>query len=396
MLKTSGRQKKDTLGIYVHIPFCKRKCPYCDFNSVAAVGDGWIAVGTPEKEYAESVLMEFSSIAEREGLGERIRAVETLYFGGGTPSIFSPDTIARIIGGIRRVIPLSDNAEITLEVNPETVDGKKLRGFRDAGINRLSIGIQSLNPTELKTLGRLHSAEKAVEAVALSRDAGFKNIGVDIMFAVPGQTFRGWEKTLIEITGLAPEHVSIYGLTVEKGTPYHGLLKKGELVLPSEGLYADMYRCGARVMKENGYARYEISNFALDGFECRHNMRYWLGKDYIGLGAGAHSYLGLSGQGLRWWNEPSPGRYMEMAGKGLSPSAGSETLKVEEEATERIMLGLRLKEGIRENEFIERFGSPPAEFILRWKELNELGLIRAEDGFIALTQKGILFSNEVF
>lgn len=378
--------KKETLNIYVHIPFCVKKCPYCSFTSFSP-GD------VPEKEYTECILGELSYLLKRENLK---CPVETVYFGGGTPSIFSPDSIKRILEGIGKKLPLlKDVSEVTLEVNPDTVDKKKLLGFKNAGINRLSIGVQSFNEGELKKLERTHSAGKGELAFLDARDSGFKNIGIDLIFAIPGQTLPGFERSLSKTIKLRPEHVSIYALTVEEGTPYSRAFKKGGLRFPPEKLCVDMYLGAIGLLKENGYTHYEISNLALPGFESRHNTACWLGKNYLGLGAGAHSYLRYPGWGRRWWNRPYFPHYMEALDKKGSHVLGKETLKEDSAKLEAIFLGLRLLKGIGKNGFKKRFGSPPEAF-LQWERLTELGLVKDKGDRISLTEKGILFSNEVF
>ncbi len=377
-----------TIGVYVHIPFCISKCPYCNFSSAAASSP-------PEKRYADCVLKELSFYLETEGLDGR--RLETIYIGGGTPSIFSPQEIERVISSIKgRFIPSENNIEVTLEVNPDTVDPRKLEAYAQGGVNRLSIGVQSFSDAELKSIGRTHSARRALDAFNEAREAGFRNIGVDLIFGLPGQREKDWERSVRKAIGLRPEHISVYGLTIEEGTPFYGAFK-GRTGLPSEEAEAAMYEGAVNFLKEAGYIHYEISNFALPGKTSVHNSRYWADKDYLGLGASAHSYVSRPGWGRRWWNALAPQEYMRAIENAGTARVGEEKLRREDAMMEAMMLGLRrLDKGIEGRTFKDRFGSLPKESFKRWEALRKDGLLNGKDDDIVLTPKGVLLSNEVF
>lgn len=394
----------NTLSIYIHIPFCLKKCPYCDFNSIPLNP-------IPEKAYIGALLKEFDHL--REGFNLPSRRLESIYIGGGTPSLLSPQAIQRILDGLKEGFSQIQDIEITLEANPGTVDLSRLMGFKRAGVNRLSLGVQSFNDKTLKTLGRIHSSGASLEAFNDARRAGFDNVGIDLIFGVPakrgvpGQGLRDWEEDIEIVLTLRPEHISTYNLTIEKGTPFYKLAQEGLLTSPSDDEEAEMYESAISRFKRAGYAHYEISNFALLGMESRHNQRYWLYKDYIGLGAGAHSYVGTDFKsvpsfavpsfGVRWWNEKAPFIYMKrIEGEG-NAIEGREFLTREEAITEGIFLGLRRPEGLDKEWFLRHFGKglddTYPETIGR---LKEGGLLLEEGRFIKLSHQGLLLSNEVF
>lgn len=387
----------NSIGVYIHIPFCLSKCPYCDFNSVASGGGS-----VPEERYAACVLKEFNARASQEGI-DRQKGLGSVYFGGGTPSVFSPAAIGGILRGVTGGFDRQFSAEVTLEVNPDTADAGKLEGFRKAGVNRLSIGVQSLDDGLLKMLGRRHSAQKALDAFRMAREAGFENIGIDLMFGLPGlnplrgQTLALWKETLKTAVALGPRHVSLYGLTIEEGTPFSRLLKKGSLGLLPEEAEIEMYKTAIDTLAEAGYVHYEISNFALPGYFSVHNSGYWEGIDYIGLGAGAHSYISTPGWGRRWWNAREPEQYMERVESSGMAVEGSETLKMEEASAESLMLGLRmLTKGIVRSEFKKRFNMLPEKIFKKLIEFEAEGWIKSTTESIILTPKGALISNELF
>lgn len=384
---------EQTVGVYVHIPYCTQKCYYCDFNSLPSVR-------VPEKRYSDCVTKELSTLTRKKEFSKRWRSVESIYFGGGTPSLLSPDSIASMIGGIKaafRKPPHSNEEvpEVTLEANPETMDPEKLEGYRRAGVGRLSLGVQSFKDEHLKAIGRCHSAEKALEAFKTARAAGFESIGVDLVYGLPGQSLADWDESLERVEELRPEHVSIYALTIEKGTRFDELLKKGELPLPTDAEVLDMYWRGVGLLKGLGYVHYEISNLALPGFSSRQNSRYWHGGDYIGLGAGAHSYVRSPGWGRRWWNAPGPAHYMRMVETTGNACTGSETLGKQQAALESVFLGLRTLKGINTAAFKKRFGIHPKE-AMDWARVSGRGLVRTDGENVRLTPRGIAFSNEVF
>jgi putative oxygen-independent coproporphyrinogen III oxidase len=381
---------EDTIGIYVHIPFCASKCPYCDFKSR-------VTSDIPEKEYVESLLKELSSTIEREDV--RRLPLESVYIGGGTPSLFSPASIGRLIESFNKEILPIDGCEVTIEVNPDSADLEKLTGYREAGVNRVSIGVQSLNDKDLLALGRAHSAGEALEAFDAARAAGFENIGVDLIFGVPGQNSRDWRDTISKVVDLGPEHISVYGLTIEEGTPFAKMYGRGRaasMPLPGEGEEAEMYSYAIELLVRGGWRHYEISNFGKPGFFSVHNRRYWLGKDYLGLGAAAHSYLSYPGWGRRWWNEPGVAKYLErIKGRGEA-KAGCEALGRDEAMEESLLLGLRmLEKGLNGEAFMKRFGKYPKEVFKKYIKLEKDGFLRISGEDILLSPGGVLMADEI-
>ena len=379
--------EEQEIGVYAHVPFCRRKCPYCDFKSIEAAR-------APEDAFALCLAKELEKVAGEAGL---LKApLGTIYMGGGTPSILSPDTVAGIIKSIKSFFSPSEDIEVTLEVNPDTVDLRKLTAFRKGGVTRLSIGFQALDDRHLVLLGRAHTAEDSLKVFSLAREAGFANVGVDLMFAIPGQTLADWESTLRRISALKPEHISLYGLTIEEGTPFHGRYGIGREGLPSEEDEARMYLLAREVLTQAGYRHYEVSNFSLPGFESRHNSRYWKGAGYIGIGPSAHSYLSKPLWGRRWWNVAGPYEYMDRVEKGESPIDAGEVLTREDAMLEAVMLGLRMvEEGLKGAPFAARFAATPAEAFTGWDALVSDGLLDKRGQDFVLTEKGLLFLNEI-
>lgn len=379
--------EKQEVGVYAHVPFCKRKCPYCDFKSIEAAR-------APEDRFAGCLLKELEKVTLETGLQRPL--LSTVYLGGGTPSILSPDTVAGIIGSVKSFFRPAEDLEVTLEVNPDTVDLRKLTAFRKGGVTRLSIGFQALDDRHLVLLGRAHTAEASLKTFADAREAGFTNAGVDLMFAIPGQTIADWEATLKKVSALKPEHISLYGLTIEEGTPFHARYGKGRVGLPSEEEEARMYLLAREVLTGAGYSHYEVSNFSLPGFESRHNSRYWKGGDYIGIGPSAHSYMSKPLWGRRWWNVAGPNEYMDRVEKGESPVEAVEELTREDAMLEAVMLGLRMvEEGLKGAPFAERFGLGPDEAFTGWDGLILEGLLDRRGQDLVLTEKGLLFLNEI-
>ncbi|MBI5287072.1 MAG: radical SAM family heme chaperone HemW [Deltaproteobacteria bacterium] len=382
-----------TLGIYTHIPFCLKKCPYCDFNSISLHP-------IPEDIYIDAVLLEFNLLIERHNLISR--QLETIYIGGGTPTLLSPDGVKRLLNGLSAGFSTVEDMEITIEANPGTVDLSRLQGFKAAGVNRLSIGVQSFNDKTLKTLGRIHNARAGLKAFEDARGAGFENIGIDLIFGVPGRKGGDWQRDIEMAISLRPEHISIYNLTIEEGTPFYTMAQEGRLTFPSDDEEIEMYGTAIHLLKEAGYRQYEISNFSLPGYESTHNQRYWLCKDYIGLGAGAHSYLGtdlksVPSSGVRWWNEKDLFKYMDRIRRHGDAVTGKEFLTMKEAMVEGVFLGLRRLEGLDKERFLSHFGSPLKDLYHETIErLKENNLIFEEGRFIKLTHKGVLLSNEVF
>ncbi|MBI5193370.1 MAG: radical SAM family heme chaperone HemW [Nitrospirae bacterium] len=404
----------NTISIYIHIPFCIKKCPYCSFNSVEG---GEI----PEDAYIEALLKELSfHIQEMPELSDRV--LETIYFGGGTPSLISAEGIERVIGGISLsqakpiptlTLPLKGSelrfigegqgegepGEVTLEVNPGTVTLDKLKLFKEAGINRLSIGVQSFDERRLKFLGRIHTVRDALKCYEDARSVGFHNVGIDLISCIPGQTISEWCSELDTAVSLRPEHISAYTLSLEKGTPFYTLQNTGKLLLPSEEDQAGMFEFTIDRLTSAGYLHYEVSNYALQDYESRHNNRYWRyrdSSDYIGLGAGAHSYMSFPDWGVRRWNESPPDKYMKAIEKSGSAVKGMERLSKDNAVTEAIFLGLRKTEGIDLYLFSKRFSlSLMDSHSEKISELIQEGFLTLSDSRLSLTRKGLLVADSV-
>jgi len=337
-------------GLYLHIPFCHRKCVYCDFYSVEA--------GTAEvQSYADLLISHLEQIAEQ---GRWQHPFDTIYFGGGTPSLLSPQSIDAIIQAIGHNYILASDVEISLEVNPGTVTIDSLTGYRSAGINRLSLGLQTCNDQKLKTLGRLHDRRQGLQSFALARQVGFDNISLDLMFALPDQSLGDLEEDLQVYLDLAPEHFSCYGLTAEPGTPLHTKVASGALTLPNEELYADSFMLIHDRFSAAAYTHYEIANYARDGFDCRHNVGYWKRRPYLGIGAGAHTFLD-DGWGSRWEIAADLAGYHQALQTSREPMTCLETFERESALRETIYLALRTRHGIADTDLQQRFGCTLAD-----------------------------------
>lgn len=371
-------------ALYIHIPFCGSKCRYCDFNSYALKD-------IPEERYVDCIIRELDYYRNKGFLNG---VIESVYFGGGTPSLLSIASIARIVERIRGSAEILEGAEVTIEVNPASVDRAKLEGYLDSGVNRLSLGVQSFSDTELKVLGRVHNSKEALDSFCLAREAGFKNISVDLIYAVPGQTLLSFRANLEKAIELTPDHVSLYGLTYEEGTPIFAALGAGALEKVDEESERDMYLLAMELLKGAGYVHYEVSNFALPGRASRHNAAYWERRAYLGLGAGAHS-CSFGATTERWWNDPGIDDYMRLVDEFGFARAAGETLTGEEEKLEAVYLGLRVLDGIDLRAFRARYGSDPDEFLGEGVVENKL-LTVEDEGLLRLTQKGLLFSDSLF
>lgn len=329
------------------------------------------------------------------------KEITSIYFGGGTPSLFSPDNAARIIDKIMSTSTSNSDLEITLEVNPKTVDIEKLKAFYAIGVNRLSIGVQSFQDRFLRNLGRVYGSDDAINLIEDARSSGFSNIGLDLIFGVPDQTLGLWKMDLEYTLFLRPEHISVYNLTIEENTPFYDLQKKGRITLPDELVQVRMFRLAQDMFVKAGYEHYEISNFSLPGFRCRHNEGYWILEEYMGFGAGAHSYLREGSShgdwGIRWKNINDPYEYISRLSSSCSAVVEREELTREEAIKETIFLGLRRLEGIDLDDFRKRFGlSLKKVFSNIIPYLLEENLILIDEERLKLTTKGILLSNEVF
>jgi len=371
-------------GLYLHIPFCLSRCGYCDFNTY--LHDPDLA-----RAYGEALCAEIAAWGERPEV--RGRPAATVFLGGGTPSLLSPEGVAQILRTLRSAFPPAAGAEVTLEANPGTVDRAKLAGFRAAGVNRVSFGVQAFQDRLLRVAGRDHTADDARRAVGDARAAGVTNLNLDLIFAIPGQTVDDWAASLDEAVALAPEHVSAYGLTYEEGTPFHRDRGAGRLRPVDEETEAAMFDLGIARLTAAGYEQYEISNFARPGRRCAHNQIYWRCEDYLGLGAGAHSCLG----GRRTFNRRLPQDYIAAIRGTGSAQAGAEELTPRQRLGEALVLGLRLREGVDLEALAAGFvpwGVAPDGAVL--ERLKGAGLVERHGPRLRLTDRGIRLANEVF
>lgn len=371
------------LGIYIHIPFCRKKCYYCDFPSFA----GCEALMEP---YVTALSME---IEEKSLLLEQLGPADTVYIGGGTPTALPLGVLARLIGKLRRTVPLKSDAEITIEANPGTVDEEYFHALLECGVNRLSMGVQSFNDTILRAIGRIHTAEQAVRAVEMAKSAGFKNLSLDLMYGLPGQGLEDLKISVETAMELAPQHISIYGLQVEDGTLFARQQEKGELKLPVDDIVEAMYDYMTEYLPDRGYVRYEISNFALTGYESRHNMGYWTDVPYLGMGAAAHSYMGDS----RWNNVSSVEKYIKSVETGLPYRENEELLDRETEMEEFCFLALRMSAGIDKRAFQRKFDCPIGSvYNEAIEKMKARKLLEETEDHIRLTSLGMKFGNVVF
>ena len=365
----------DTLGLYVHVPFCRSKCLYCDFCSFPRTDRDTVGA------YVDELCRRMVG-ASAQGAG---RTVDTVYFGGGTPTLLPISCFSRLLDTMRTHYALSPDCEITVECNPATADFAYLSALRALGVNRLSIGLQSVHENELRALGRAHTFADFVAVFADARRAGFDNISADLMYGIPHQTVESFCASLEALCALAPEHISAYGLKIEEGTPFFA--KKDALPLPDEDSEYRMYQALSHVLGENGYHKYEISNFAKVGRHSRHNLRYWHGEEYLGFGVAAHSYFG----GVRFGNS----RDMTAFLRGEDITEERICLSAHEQEEEFVMLALRLAEGISKADFFARTGE---DFEARYpivRRMVESGFMKDENGRIAFTDEGFFVSNAI-
>ena len=382
----------DTVSLYLHIPFCHTRCYYCDFNTYA----GLLPLREP---YVRALLSEIELMGTMARLPDgEARRVRTIFFGGGTPSLLSVEQITRILAACRASFAVDREAEITLEANPGTLSLAQLRGLRASGINRLSLGGQSFDADLLKTLGRIHSPAEIVQAVEYARDAGFRSINVDFMFGLPGQSMRHWQETLAQAMTLHPEHLSLYSLIIEEGTPFHTWTREGRITPGDEDLCADMYEYADALLLEHGYMNYEISNWALPGHASRHNLTYWQNLPYLGMGAGAYSFFA----GRRFSDVRDPHQYVRLLKAGQRPEDAEtiETVGRKQEMAETAFLALRTAPGLHLPTFEQRFGIPFAQFAgNRLHAVEDAGLLELDGeagGWLRLSKRGRLLGNEVF
>ena len=370
-------------GIYLHIPFCVRKCAYCDFVSFA---EGCVPEG-----YVEALLTELELVARGGGYPA---AFDTVFFGGGTPSLLSGAQMKTILDALRFHFAIRADAEISMECNPGTVSPEKLAAYRAAGINRVSIGLQSTHDVLLNEIGRIHHFAQFLETLSSARAAGFDNINVDLMHGLPNQTLEQYLDSLKTVCDLGVQHISAYSLILEEHTPLYFRVEKGEVALPDEDTVADMQDAGIEYLEQRGYHRYEISNFAQDGFECRHNRNYWDNGEYLGFGIAAHAAV-RQGRWTRFANVDSLDEYYRLLARGKRPLAETIRLTQRDEMFECVMLGLRLVRGVDRARFFARFELDIAEaYPLAMEKLRKRGWVIETEQAIALNSKGLDLQNE--
>jgi oxygen-independent coproporphyrinogen III oxidase len=381
------RELLQTVSLYLHIPFCHTRCHYCDFNTYAGI--------LPLREpYVRALITEIGLAGQLAQLTNGApRRSRTIFFGGGTPSLLTVEQIKRLLSACREAFAVDEQAEITLEANPGTLNAEQLKGLRAAGINRLSLGSQSFDAELLHTLGRIHTPEEIEQALSNARAAGFRSINLDFMFGLPGQTMHHWKSTLDRALALHPEHFSLYSLIIEEGTLFYTWTHEGRIIPGDEDLCADMYEYADERLQAEGYENYEISNWALPGHQSQHNLTYWQNLPYIGMGAGAHSFFG----GRRFSNVLDPQEYIRLLQKQQRPEADGEIIDRLQEMSETAFLGLRTAQGLHLPTFEERFAESFTQFVgTRLRAVEEAGLLEHEDQWIRLSKRGRLLGNEVF
>lgn len=360
-------------GLYVHIPFCIKKCKYCDFNSFSFKKDD-------KKRYLNALYKQMENYR-----GEKL---DTVFVGGGTPTCLENGEIEKLLKKINDVFSLSEDCEFTMEANPGTVDSKKLEIMLTGGVNRLSVGVQSFNDGELAAIGRIHSADEAERTISAAKACGFKNISIDLMSALPGQTSESFEKSLKKAIDLNPQHISCYSLILEDGTPLYKEYIENKLILPDEDTERYMYSRACEILEQNGYYRYEISNFAKNGKRSRHNLKYWNCDEYIGIGLSAHSYL----DGKRFSNTND----FEQYNSGEFFSGEEEILSKEDKISEFMFMGLRKTEGVSKTEFLNRFSIAMEDvFAKPILKFVKMGMLIDENDFIRLSDDAVSVSNRI-
>ena len=384
---TDIKELLQTASLYLHIPFCHTRCHYCDFNTYA----GMLPLREP---YVRALITEVELAGQLAQLANgTARRSRTIFFGGGTPSLLTVEQIKRLLSACYEAFTIDEEAEITLEANPGTLNAEQLAGLRAAGINRLSLGSQSFDAELLQTLGRIHTPDEIVQALHNARAAGFHSINLDFMFGLPGQTMQHWKATLDRALALRPEHFSLYSLIIEEGTNFYTWTNEGHIIPGDEDLCADMYEYADERLQAEGYENYEISNWALPGYQSRHNLTYWQNLPYIGMGAGAHSFFG----GRRFSNVLDPQEYIRLLKKQQRPEAENELVDHTQEMSETAFLGLRTARGLHLPTFEERFAESFTQFVgSRLRLVEEAGLLEHENEWIRLSKRGRLLGNEVF
>jgi oxygen-independent coproporphyrinogen-3 oxidase len=371
------------LSFYIHIPYCVKRCGYCDFNTYtpAELREGG-TLETVSGDYIDAVLTEI-----RQARTHAAAVVPSIFFGGGTPSLLPAQDLGRVINEIRQSWTLSSDCEITLEANPDSVDSAKLEELLDVGFNRISFGMQSAAPHVLATLDRTHIPSNVEKAIRSARTAGFTNVSVDLIYGTPGESLSDWRETVESALALPIEHISAYALIVEEGTKLAAKIKRGEIASPNDDLMADMYLLIDELAEESGLTWYELSNWAKPGFGSRHNMAYWRNAHWWGAGPGAHSHL----NGVRWWNVKHPTAYKERLSHNQSPEHEREVLTSQQMATESLMLGIRMREGISLAALTPEQGARLAEF----HQSGYLDNGAWQSGVASLTATGRLIADRI-
>ena len=371
------------IGIYIHVPFCISKCPYCDFYSIPTGGQD---ADKLMDDYTTAII---TGLAETAEINDTLD-VDTVYFGGGTPTLLGAERLTSILKYIKKSFAVRENAEITLEANPGTMRDRDMKALVRAGFNRISIGVQSFSNLELRTLGRIHSAEQAAEAIKLAKRSGFSNISIDLMYGTSGQTMETWGKTLTLAVAAGVQHISLYSLTIEEGTPYGQVTPPN---IPEDDTVADMYLNAVSYLEANGFRQYEISNFSLPGRESRHNLKYWRCQEYLGYGPGAHSYY----KDARYSYIRDVAAYIDAMRSGSESiiDGDPEIIRPRERVGEYLMLGLRLREGISEADFRRNYARDLTPVIRVLEKYVKPGLVRHEDARYSLTPEGFLVSNRI-
>lgn len=386
---------QDSLSLYIHIPFCRHRCSYCDFNT-------YTSLDALKSAYADGLCAEIERVA-----GEDKRPFHTIFFGGGTPSLMPPHTIAQILGTVDRCFKKATVTEITMEANPGTVDEAYLAAVAKAGVNRISFGVQSAIPDELTLLEREHDFDTVIDAVAMARRVGLSNFNLDLIYGLPRQTLHTWQQSLEAVLALEPPHFSLYCLTIEPGTPMQRWLNNGQIPLPDPDLAADQYQLARELLAQHGYDHYEISNWAKPGQHCEHNLTYWRDGEYLGLGAGAHGHAG----GTRYANVKQPRVYLRRLETAeplpyplttafplTTAVADHHSITREEAMSDAVITQLRLlQEGMDLDSFASRFGQTLDEaFPGTLAQLVEWEMVKVENGRLYLTEKAYFLSNQVF
>ncbi len=381
-MKQAVNGSGEPVGLYVHIPFCARKCNYCDFPSFSGLEKLFA-------DYAEAVCREIEMLSDKYCRP----AADTVFFGGGTPSILPVDYTGLIVNAISKHFITHNDLEYTLEANPGTLTSDNLKAYKSLGFNRISIGLQAGQDRLLRSMGRIHTRDMFIQCVDLAKKYGFDNINADIIFGVPGQTMADWNETLELVLGSGVNHVSCYSLNIEENTPWDEMKKRGELPDIDDSLEREMYYRAITRLSDAGFGHYEISNFSMPGKECRHNLKYWTGKPYVGIGAAAHSFI----NGIRTANRVSPAEYIQIIKEGRFPEDFHQHIGAGERLSERFMLGLRLIAGVSLGELSQEFGQDAImKYMGTIDSLKKNKLVNMENDRLMLSKTGLDFANRVW